>query len=773
MDGTGTSIAVVARSNINLADVASFRSATGLPVNDPTILLNGVNPGVIAGSEQTEATLDVEWAGALAKKAAVIMVVSPTGASDGITLSAQYIVNHNTAPVMTTSFGSCEAAIGTAGTEFWNSLWQQAAAEGITSFVAAGDSGAAGCDSPSETTAKLGKGVNGLGSSDYNVAVGGTEFNDTANPAQYWSATSNSATMESALSYIPELVWNSSGTVSGGSELWAGTGGASVVSAKPSWQTGPGVPAGAFRDIPDVSVAAAPQNGYLIVMDGDLYSVGGTSAASPSWAGVMALVVERTASAQGNANANLYALFRLQFSGGATMFHDITSGNNNVPGLTGFTAGPGYDQASGIGAPDAFLLVQHWTDTSGPSLSLSLASPAANLGTGASAQVTATTGVGGGFSGAVALSVTGLPPGMTAGFSPATVAAPGSGSSTLTLTAAASLAAGVYNLTVTATGGGIVQTAALAVTVEAPGFGLTAAPGSATMQPGGTSQVTLTVAPTGGFRSAVAFSVSGLPGGVTAAFSPASIASPGAGSSVVTFTASASAALSSVNVTLTATGGGVTQTLPVALTVQPGLSLSAASASLSLPQSGSGQVVLTVAPAGVLGSAGVWVSGLPVGVNVVGGPATASSLTILFSASISAVAGTHTVTFTLTYAGVSKTATVALTITPALFTVSENSPSLTVAPGSSGNIAVTVTLASGFTSPVGLSVGALPAGVTAAFTPASVSGAGAHESILRITATSTAKAGPVPITISASGGGATLNLPLALTISGASTSVEK
>ena len=145
IDGTGTSIAVVARSNINLTDVASFHSTTGLPANVPTIILNGsANPGVIAGGEQTEATLDVEWAGALARKAAVKVVVSPSGASDGVTLSARYIVNHNLAPVMSTSFGSCEAANGAAGTQFWNSLWQQAAAQGITSFVAAGDSGAAG-----------------------------------------------------------------------------------------------------------------------------------------------------------------------------------------------------------------------------------------------------------------------------------------------------------------------------------------------------------------------------------------------------------------------------------------------------------------------------------------------------------------------------------------------------------------------------------------------------------------------------------------------------
>ena len=220
----------------------------GLPVNNPTVILNGTNPGVIAGGEQEEATLDAEWAGAIAKKAAVKFVVSAsTGSSDGVALSAQYIVNHNVAPVMTTSFGLCEQAAGSTYAAFWNSLWQQAAAEGITSFVAAGDSGAAGCDSPSETKATGPLGVNALASSPYNVGVGGTQFSDTANPGQYWSASYNPATLGSALTYIPEAVWNQSGTAAGGSELWAGSGGASTFYSRPAWQTGTGVPADTHR----------------------------------------------------------------------------------------------------------------------------------------------------------------------------------------------------------------------------------------------------------------------------------------------------------------------------------------------------------------------------------------------------------------------------------------------------------------------------------------------------------------------------------------------
>jgi pseudomonalisin len=774
VDGTGSSIAVVARSNVNPADVTSFRGALGLPVNNPTIILNGPNPGVIPGGEQAEATLDVEWAGALARKAAVKMVVSASGASDGILLSAQYIVNRNTAPVMTTSFGSCEAANGAAATQFWNSLWQQAAAEGITSFVAAGDSGAAGCDPASETTAAQGQGVNAIGSSSYNVAVGGTEFNDTSNPGLYWSASSNSTTLGSALSYIPELVWNTSGTVAGGADLWAGGGGASIYIGKPSWQTGNGVPAGAFRDVPDVSVAASTHDAYLIGMNGGFYAVGGTSAASPSWAGLMALVVERMGTGQGNANPNLYALFRLQSAGGAAVFHDITGGNNNVPGVAGFAAGPGYDQATGIGTPDAFLLVQHWTDTSRPSLGLNLAAPAANLGTGSSVQVTAATTVAGGFSAAVAFSVTGLPTGLTASFAPANIAAPGAGSTTLTLTAASSLAPGLYHLNMTATGGGIVQTSTLAVTATAPSFTLSSNQISLALQQGATGQVTLTVAPTGGFHAAVAFTASGLPSGVTAGFSAAILPSPGAGTSTVTLTASASAAAtaSPASVTFTATGGGVTQRVVVPITVQPGLSLTAAPPALSFPQGGGGQIVLTVTPASVLANTLIYVSGLPAGVIARGLASMPGSMTIFLSASGTAATGAHPLTFSISSGGVTKTTPVALTITAAPFALSEGSSSLTVAPGGSGSVTMTMTPAAGFTSLVTLSAPGLPSGVLAVFTPATLSGARAQTSTLRITAASTSRVGLTSIDIAASGGGSTLTLPLALTVSGTSTSAS-
>src|ERR1022692_2930568 len=290
INGSGQSIAIVARSNINLADVRQFRTSFGLPANDPQIIVNGTDPGIFDSGEETEADLDVEWSGAVARNAAIKFVVSKsTNSSDGVDLSAQYIVNHNLAPVMSMSFGLCEAWLGSSGNSFLNSLWQQAAAQGITVFVSSGDNGAAGCDSASAATATHGRAVNGLCSTPYNVCVGGTEFNDVSHPSLYWSPSNASGTEASALSYIPEVVWNESGP---GAGLWASGGGASTIYAKPSWQSGTGVPADGKRDVPDVSLTAAGHDGYLIYQNGGLYVVGGTSAAAPSFAGTMALVVQ-------------------------------------------------------------------------------------------------------------------------------------------------------------------------------------------------------------------------------------------------------------------------------------------------------------------------------------------------------------------------------------------------------------------------------------------------------------------------------------------------
>ena len=305
--------------------------------------------------------------------------------------------------------------------------------------------------------------MNGLCSTPYSVCVGGTEFNDAANPSLYWSASNVAGTQSSSLSYIPETVWNESGP---GAGLWASGGGASAKYAKPAWQAGTGVPADGRRDVPDVSLSAAGHDGYLIYQEGGLYVVGGTSAASPSFAGVMALVVQHAAARQGNANTAFYSLASKQGAGGASVFHDITKGNNSVPGQAGFNATIGYDQATGLGSIDGSALVNHWNDASVvPAFQATLSVSSLSVTAGSNKSLTLNVTISGGFDAVVVFSVTGLPSGMSGGFTPAKLSAPGSGSSVLKLSASGSARAGVYSVTVSATSGSVRQSMPVSVKV--------------------------------------------------------------------------------------------------------------------------------------------------------------------------------------------------------------------------------------------------------------------------------------------------------------------
>jgi subtilase family serine protease len=469
IDGTGQTIAVVGRTHPAASNWSAFRTAMALPARAPVVIVNGTDPGDLGANEDGEADLDVEWSGAVARNATIDFVVSrSTASTDGVDLSAQYIVNNNLAPVMTTSFGSCESQMGSAENTFYANLWSQAAAQGITSFVSSGDSGASGCDAGSATSG-TGRAVNGLSSTPYNVAVGGSQFNEGA--GTYWAA-SNGSGYSSALGYIPEVAWNESAAVSGGSGLWSTGGGASTLYAKPSWQVAPGVPADGARDVPDVSLTAASHDGYIVQTQGALYVIGGTSASSPSLAGLMALVVQKTGQRQGNANVRFYQLGQAQYGGGgAAVFHDVASGSNSVPGVTGFTAATGYDLATGLGSVDANALVTAWSGAATPDFTVGVSPAALAVVQGASGTATVTTAVSGGFSGAVSLSASGLPSGATAAFSPASIAAPGAGSAALTVSAAASTATGTYTVTLTAASGSLSHTTTLTLTVAAAGGG--------------------------------------------------------------------------------------------------------------------------------------------------------------------------------------------------------------------------------------------------------------------------------------------------------------
>jgi pseudomonalisin len=492
INGSGRKIAIVAQTNVTLADTHFFRQYFGLPVNDPTVIVNGTDPGV--NGDEIEAALDIQWSGAVAPSAQVLLVVTQTNLpSFGVDLSALYIVSNNLADVMSLSYGACENDFADADTIYYTNIWAQAAAQGITAFVSSGDSGAAGCDGADATTGTI-LSVNGLGSSPYATCVGGTQFLDTSNPSAYWSSVNDPTTKKSVKGPIPEGVWNETGT---GKGLAASGGGLSVLFARPPWQNVAGIPAGTGRAVPDVAVAAAVHTPYAIVMGGSggaagITGVAGTSASSPAFAGIAALLGQRAGSRLGNLNPLLYALGATQYgtsaaaSAGAGPFHDVTTGTNTVPGVTGYDAGPGYDAATGLGSPDVTALAAALPSPSVAAGDLTLsASPAvASVQPGFSVDVTVALGQPAVAADAVAtLTVAGLPAGLAPSFSPSKTSDSTTGivsrgeSAILTLTAAPTTAPGTYTLDLAAISAAVVRHVAIFVTVGSQTASPPAGPG--------------------------------------------------------------------------------------------------------------------------------------------------------------------------------------------------------------------------------------------------------------------------------------------------------
>ncbi len=762
-DGTGQSIAIAGRTNINMSDVQMFRNYFGLPVNNPQIIVNGTNPGV--NSDVTEALLDVEWSGATAPKATIKFVVSAsTGSADGVDLSAQYIVSNNLAHVMSTSYGSCEVAMGLAERTFYSNLWQQAAAQGISTLISAGDSGAAGCDQSDESTGSYGRAINGLCSSIYSVCVGGTQFNDAANYGSYWLSSSNATTKGSAISYVPEIAWNQSASVSGGAGLWSTGGGASAYFTKPAWQAGPGVPADGKRDVPDVSLAAAAHDGYLVIQNGYLYVIGGTSASSPALAGILAILNQKTGSALGNPNPTLYALAKIQAQGGThAYFHDVTSGGNNVPGVAGYNAGTGYDLTTGLGTVNANNLVMYWGDAvvaTPPSMNVAMSAGTMRLIQGASGTSTASVAVSGGFSGAVTLSVSGAPAGITATLASTSLSAPGSGTSVLTIAVGASAVVPWEGpITVMASGGGVSSSAVVNLTAL-PGFSLSTNLANVTVQQGSSTPLTLTSALYTGFSGAVALSAAStgggaLPTGVTVGFAPSSFSAPGSGTSTLTIAASSSAVPGTYSITVTGTSGSLTgkTTFSVSVASPSSFALSAAPASFMIAPGSSGATTITMTPgSGFASTVTLGTGSLPAGITVALSAASIArgggKVTLTAKAAGNVAAGSYQIAVTGTGGGVSSAPAVVITVIVSGFSVTTGAPTASLVRNGSVIVSVKTSVTGGFTGPLLLSVSGLPTGVTAIFTPPTITN-GTGSSSIRLTAAALAQVGTKVITISA------------------------
>jgi hypothetical protein len=425
INGAGQSIAIVSASNVDLSLVEAYQQLFSLAASLPQVVVDGTDPG--ENDAATEAYLDIELAGAVAPGAKVILYTSAgTVLADGLQLAGYRAVEDDQASVISVSYGQCEAQLGQGGNAFWNALWQQAAAQGQSVFVSAGDSGSAGCDDfDVQQVAYGGLAVNGIASTPYNVAVGGTDFYYSqyaagaaavsAQLAGYWSGTTTSPSASLKMP-VPEQAWNNefgANLADAGNPanlstptIVAGGGGASRSAvnlasgfvtgyAKPTWQTGTGVPDDKLRDLPDLSLFAANGSNLsfypICANSGDcsaanlnqggavtVTGVGGTSAASPEMAAIQALVNQSAGSWAGQPDFVYYPLALSQ----STVFRDVTLGGNQAlcsqgtancakgnSGMVtsgyfvegGYATGAGYDQATGLGSVDVANLIKYWS----------------------------------------------------------------------------------------------------------------------------------------------------------------------------------------------------------------------------------------------------------------------------------------------------------------------------------------------------------------------------------------------------------------------------
>lgn len=524
--GAGQKIVVVGQSTVAASDLANFRHAALLPAATVTMNSSIVGSGTATRcpSDEGESDLDLEWANGVAQSASVTFVFAPLSTGDvcgptrqGLTVwdALHAAIQNNMAPFISISYGSCESSNGAAFAQMVQGWAKQGITQGQTITAASGDSGAADCDTGPSAT--LGLAVDVPASIPEVTGAGGNEFTGDSptftsnNPAggdnpPYWAgAGSTSDTISSALEYIPEEAWNDDALSLAGTNptFSASGGGASAFFSKPSYQTAL-TPADGKRDVPDISLnASADHDGYLVCSEDDgsgsviatctngfrdsgngLDIVGGTSASSPTFTAILALINQFVGNAPpaGLAPVNL-ELYKLA-AGSPSPFHDVTAGNNIVPcrtgspncsgGNEGFSAGVGYDQVTGLGSPNADALAQAWkadiaefTLTAG---ALSPASVAAGSSTTATITVAPLSPNGTAFTGTVSFSCNGLPTGATCTFNPTSVDVTSTTTTIttqMTIATTANMAASTTPVTVKGVSGSSSATAAVSLVLTA------------------------------------------------------------------------------------------------------------------------------------------------------------------------------------------------------------------------------------------------------------------------------------------------------------------
>ena len=717
MTGAGQSVGLLEFDGFYAMDVAlNFNWAGVTPVPVTTVLLDGVSG--VPGQANVEVTLDIMMASYMAPGLTNVIVYEGGDFNDALNRMA----TDNLASQLSSSW-----SFGPIG-DTTLQIFTEMAAQGQSFFQASGDQGAytdgimPPADVPNLTT------------------VGGTMLT-TAGPGGAWQS---------------ETTWPGSG------------GGVSTFFPIPSYQqTVNAAAAGGsstMRNIPDVALLSVQI--FLICDNGYGRELGGTSAAAPLWAGFMALANQQAAingtPPIGFANPALYAIGA--GSSYQSDLNDIGTGNNG-----GFNALPGYDLATGWGSPAGQPLINSLTMSTGAQ-SFGLATSASTLVilAGTSANSTITISGQNGFTGSVNLTASGLPAGVTASFSPATVAT----ASILTLTASSSAVTSTSTITITGTSGSLTNTAQLSLTVTGlPAFTMAASPASLSIAQGTGGNRAISVTPQNGFTGAVALTATGLPTGVTASFAPPSTTKK----STLQLTAGASATLGTATVTITGTSGSLSSTASLNLTIAaaPAFTISAPPTSLTILQGATAAGAITVTPLnGFSGAVALAASGLPAGVTASFSRATTTTPgTLTLTAGATATLGTSTVTITGTSGSLASTATLSLTVAaPPSFTLTASPTSLTVVQGATAAGAITVTPLNGFSGAVALAASGLPAGVIASFSAATT---------LTLTAGASAALGTATVTIAGTSGSlrstASLNLTIAaapaFTISASPTSL--
>ena len=547
--GSGQSIAIVGQSEVYVSDIENFQNAAGLTVKDPTLVLvpNSGSAAVSSGDE-AESDLDLEYSGGIGTGATIYFVYVGNNTSYSVWDSINYAVDTRIAPIISTSYGDCETDLGSSNYATLNAILEQAAAQGQTMMAAAGDNGSTDCFGYSNltTSEQEALAVDFPASSQYVTGMGGTEFPSAdvaASNTTYWASANGSDVISSALSYIPEQVWNDDSSLSSESsvtELSSGGGGISTLTARPSWQTGvTGIPSGSYRLVPDISFDASPNNaGYLFCSsdssatgitgscsngfrdsnDEYLTVAGGTSFDAPIFSGMVAIINQKlNSTGQGVINSTLYTV-AADSSTYVSAFHDITSGGNECAagssycsnaGESEYFAGTGYDEASGLGSVDFYNLLTAWPTTTSSSLDASrttLSAATTSPASGANDTITITVAPGSSSltttpTGTLSLAVDGTTENSSLALS--------NGSATYTFSSTTS---GSHVITTTYSGDSTYagSTGTLVVTVGGPSasgsFTLSAT--SVTVSDGSSGNSTITVTPENGYAGTIGWSVS-------------------------------------------------------------------------------------------------------------------------------------------------------------------------------------------------------------------------------------------------------------------------